>query len=443
MRSKKLNYIIEISTLIFFSLAFVLLIKPWLLFLTDNNISYGQYIWVFSLIIVTVYLYEKISKLTNKFKKVFFILLYIVINMYIIYLLNWTFLIFYPLFFILLTMSLRYWSYKNNKLKLFTDVFLGFFFMSINLYIKNILAFDIDILTVIIFFISSFSLIIIFNSHYNNRMDFSSTYNVLIPVVIIFLFIIIFISLMLGFGLEGGLLDLLSNLIGDAYDFVTTLFLYILYPLFWLAIKLISFIMSFFPEGERLSGQESGGETQNIPERISVEGNIPNVLIYVIQIILVIGIVYFIVRKIKQDKSDSDKPYEEERQSIFSKNQITDDLKELWSSIKNIFTNKKSKKTYDNGALGNIRENYYEFLLYYNKNVQYEGFQTPLEYFNKIINKVRNQINEANKENINKLTEIYNRARYGKKGKQKDAEESKNLLRKIKENSDDNNKQFK
>ncbi|MFP4017018.1 MAG: hypothetical protein ACLFUI_08280, partial [Halanaerobiales bacterium] len=61
MRSKKLNYLVEIITICLFALAVILLINPWLDYFLSNNVFDLQYTWIFLFMVLLNFIYNFVN----------------------------------------------------------------------------------------------------------------------------------------------------------------------------------------------------------------------------------------------------------------------------------------------------------------------------------------------------------------------------------------------
>ncbi len=437
MKLKKLNYTIEIISITIFALGLILLINPWLDYLLSDGVKNLQYAWIFIFIITLNFLYNYINRNEGVIRRIIPALFFIVLNFYFIRITNWPIIIFCPLLIFLFILVYRFWGYKDNRRKLFVDIVIGFIFMIIHIYLKDILGFEITVFSIIGFFIFCFSLVVLFNSHYSNNINYIFSYNLLFPVIITFLILVVLISLMIGFGLTDSLYDIISHGIIKIYDIFTTVLLYIMYPVFWLSMNIQKLLYDNLPEINMPQVKE--GPNPGMHQLIDSSGNrVPTYAVNTLQVLIVLFIVYYITKRLIRKKSEVKVTNADERESVFSKAEIIDDLKQIWGSFKNNFSRKKNRNYDRNSTLELIRESYYKFVVLYNNKVRYNAFYTPTDYQKEI--KVDGKINDKSLEQIKQLTNLYNQARYGYIHDQEKADKAVDLIKRLEESYNKGNK---
>jgi hypothetical protein len=428
MESKRLNFIIELISISFFTTAIILLLQPWMNYLQRAGVRGFQYPWIYEFMLGSTLLFSRLSADRSRVKHILITTVFLILNIIIIYLFKWPFTLFYPLFLILLVLVYRYGSYQEKKLKLYIDIVIGFVLLSVNLFLRDTLGLEIGIYSVILFFLLSFSLVLIYNIHYNNNLDYGSFYRLLFPVAVSFLLVVTIISLLISFGLTGGLSGIIKEGLSGLYHLLTKAIFYITFPLIWLVTFIMQLIINFLSRQQpRPPAQGNGGQPPDL-SRIFEGNHLPRSVEIILQILVAFFIIYYLSRHLLKRKSEEEQIDTDERESIFSKAELLDDFKRLLQSFRKPFAGRKQKRGYDHSSpLGIIREAYYKFLVYFNKEVEYQLSDTPDDYLEKIREKRREKISEKEMEDIGKLTSIYKRARYGELYSSVEAEEAGRL----------------
>ncbi|MFP4661240.1 MAG: hypothetical protein ACLFPF_03535 [Halanaerobiales bacterium] len=430
MRSKKLNYLVEIITISLFALAVVLLFNPWLDYFISNNASVLQYIWIFLFMVLLNFIYNFVNNSEGLLKRILPVLIFIIVNIFIIESLGWLPYLFYPLLIFLFITVYRFWGYRDRKRKLIVDVMLGFVIILINISLSGLLGFEISVFSIIAFFIISFLLLLIFNSHYSDEINFEFSYSLLYPVMTVFLISVVVIGLIIGYGFSDGLMNILAAGLNKLKEFLSLILAFLSYPI----VYLISLILNLIGEREtNLFG--NGAEQKSYPERILVENTgVPDYIVNIVKVLIVLFIIYYISRRLIRKKREVNNRDDDERESLFSREEVADDLRRIWDSLKNTFFRKKGR-SYDRGnPLDLIRESYYKFLLCYSSKIQYQLYYTPEEYHGKL--QRREELDEELKDKAGELTEIYNQARYGAKHDQEKAGKAVKLWRELQSDID-------
>lgn len=438
MKSIKLNYFNKVLILLFYTTLLTVLIQPWLKMSLGKDSTVFQYLWIYFYFICLIILFNYFIKFKNNLTRFLLIASYFLINVLLINYIDWPVDVFYPLVFCLFLVAFHYWSYLKEE-KLFFDIGAGLIILIINLAVQNSFANNIGIATVVFYLIINILLIMFYNIQVRNNLNSNLPYRILITIALVLVITAVIISFLFSFGFIDGLMSYILKLIGMVYNTITTIFLYLIYPLIWLLAKLFAFIKisltDTLPEDQP---QQRGLPMENQEPLGSIV--IPDYISKIIGFLILAFIIYYIIKRINDKPSESDNDYTEERESIFTKTDLKNDLHRLWLSLVNTFTRKRKKNIYNQeDPILIIREAYYKFLILYSHKLKYYNYLTPINYQEKI-KRYGKQIGSLSEyDNIKQLTSLYNQARYGLKGQSKEAEAATRLWHQIKDNNKKNN----
>jgi hypothetical protein len=157
------------------------------------------------------------------------------------------------------------------------------------------------------------------------------------------------------------------------------------------------------------------------------EFNYPHWLFYVV---LGLVLLYLVYRLYRSYGDEDDEGYTEERESIFTLEDLKHDLNSLWNKVKSPFLGHRGTDIYDGSTnILIIREIYYNFLHYCSGFGVKHRSETPNKYLNFLL--VKHSFEE--KEGYLKgLTDLYNKARYKKKVDEQDVDKAREAWDKLK-----------
>ena len=453
MKLKVWNLLNETAGITLFAFWTALLIQPWLNSLNRafaySSLDVYQILWVVLVIVLGIVTEKLIRIYERKYLKEIGIVCLILINVIIIFWLDWPLLLFVPLFLLITLFSFRYELYRSGS-SFLLDFSIGTLILLLNIISYYNTPLDLNIYTnVILFFIISIFLLFILNIKHMRIYEYSIRPRILITVVFIFIIAVLFLGLFLGLSLGSSFFEGIITSIQWGFRLIGYVILGIIYPF----LRLVAPVLEFFgdldlemqeeieaPEG---SDMQEGLEQIEPGEGLELEflEFIPYVL-WGLLILLMIWIIYRtisrIIEKIKQllnrEKADEKEGYIEERETIFSFEELQNNFKDFWRNI-NLFNRKrKPKKEYDDNPVEIIREIYYKFLFKFNAIVSFNLYFTPREYLNNLKNKV--QIYEYYQE----LTDLYNKARYGHEVDEEDVKKAGEIWEKIKKEENKSDK---
>ncbi|MFW5998405.1 MAG: hypothetical protein ACOCP5_01480 [Halanaerobiaceae bacterium] len=426
---------------ILFALWVSLLVQPWFVSL-NKYLNYAraeiyQITWIFFVIVSGIIFIKIILYTSKKYYKIMVLILLIGLNILILYLLNWPLLLFIPVSLILILISFRFQFYEEGP-SFLLDFILGTLILILNIVLYYNTGLHLNIYTnIILFFVLAILLSFIFNINQIQIYEYSVRPKIIMIIVSVFVVGVIIPGLFLGLYLESSFFVGILTAIKWGFRLFGYVILGIIYPV----LRLISPLLQYFadidlesPEKE-VEGPESSNNPEDLRESVKPGKNpisgitqyIPYVL-WGLLICVILWLIYKVIKKILQrrNKEKQVKGYTEERETIFTFEELKESLGDLWQDI-NIFKKRSSKKDYNrNDPAEIIREIYFNFLIKFNNTVSFKIFFTPNEYLKRLKNKFQDQ------KYYKELTKLYNKARYSKKIKEEDADRAKSIWEKIK-----------
>lgn len=396
-----------------FSAGVFFLFKPWFNYfykMQENNLNFLQQSYFLVVVIMSVFLAEKIAKISKESKRILLTALFFAANFIFIYYLNWNLGYFSLYALIALISGYRFEMYFGGT-NFNRDFSLVIVFLLLTLILNNRFNLGADFLNIIIIFVSGIALSVFFNfesSTHKNK------------------FKVIFASISLAGGilflaaiLVPGTTEFAANILPyflEIYDKLIDIFLIIIYPIIWLLgplIKFINYLASKTATNQaeiEPQGSMSNSDLDKIIEQTSGKEISAGTNFWWLYVILGILLIYLSFKLWKLSKDVNEKGFSENRESIFDKEILKNNFKDFVSTAKDKLKRKKENNIYDKSSLIiKTREIYYHYLNYYSQFKNYHPSETPNDYLYLLLH---NDYLINNKKDGKKITEIYNKARY-------------------------------
>ncbi|MFW6269735.1 MAG: hypothetical protein ACOC4G_06605 [Bacillota bacterium] len=434
MKLKKFNYFIDILATSLYLISSLLLIQPWLeaivrLFL-DKNISSIQYIYLFSFSFVLFLLLKYLTVDMKRLLAFLFISIYFFLNIILNYFLGWNLFVFFPVL-ILLSVLLYYFLVVVANEHFIKYIVSGTLVIIISLFFKEFiqgyhpetLIFEISLLNIIVFYFFSLFILLLFNIRYMKLEGYKIPYGTLLLSIAAIIIAVFLLSC---------LLSLASN--DSVFELFITAFNYLIYPLAWVIVSIGGYFANFVSNRGRLYEEQSrSGPSFQTREGKFSEIIIPSYVYFIFFLILLFILIYYCTKKFKTEIKEKENTYIEERESIFSLEDIKKDFKKALSSFKNRFIRENKLSQYDDkDPVEIIRGIYYKFLILFNQRFKYQKYETAVDYLYKIKN-VKDNSESLDINSIAELCNLYNKARYSGKVSPEEAELAQFLFDKIEE----------
>lgn len=403
----------EISAGFLYAGMLLSLFEPWLHNFVGESFEMGRIIWSVLVIIISIIIAKRME-IVAKIRRILYIIFFIAFNLIILFFLGWSFKFYSILFLLFFYLSLRFTLYGkviNQRDRSFNKDFTIFvFIMLLSVYYSVVGKLNVDYTNIILFFGSGISLSIYFNFE---LIDKTKKQNLMALVAGIFAITAFLFSLLVRYGQNLGdkLGVLLSLFYSKAVDIFMFFFKYILILITPL-VKLYQKIVIWFFMGDKPPPEREGKALFEYMKKIEEmrEGPIKefNPPFWIFYFLLGIFIFLISIKLIRLAVEKEEEGVSEERESIFSLDQLKEDIVQFFPDIKEQF---KSKHIYDKSTdMIIIREIYYKFLLKFKDIKLKKKGETP----NKYQTHLKKRIGEDGK-SIGDLTQAYNRARYRKK----------------------------
>ena len=438
MKYRKSDYLLKSLFLVILLVIFLFVALPWIIFGQGTMLSYLQMLWIvffqFSLVVFFTFL----KNISRKYLKFVITGIWLLLNLLIIYVSGWLPVIFIPLIILQLFLSLRFFQYQEERQILYKDLFVICILFIVNLFLEGVYGFSFTIFQVIIFLLMCFLLILIYNIIYMKKEGYSLSKRITIFAVFFMTTLTIIVSVVTGYLSKSS--SRLYSLLEIGYQFFLTMANYVLYPVALLIEKIIEIArkysdFSFLEEAIQVE-EHPPPESSEFTYTQEVLGfSFIRVFAIVVIVVLVTLLVYKIYIKLSELNDSGDKSgYKEEKESLYSPGKIKDDLLGFFNSLKNRIIKKNPFEDYDDSDPAQLVRKYYlKYLFFFNKSCSFKHHYTPRDYAGKLNSKYK--FSEYQKSIIYKLTELYNKARYGGNISVEEAEEALLYWDKIKKNS--------
>ena len=434
MSWKKLDWILEYLLLILFISTMILIALPWLS-LMGEELSSVQYLWVY-LFPITILL---LINLPNR-SKIVFLCIWFFVNLGLIYYINWSLYIFLPLYFILLFFSIRFVNYSYDGFRHFPlyqrDIFLIVVLFAITLFSQDFLFYSYTGFQVLLFFMLCFFMVFINNLRLLIRREKSTEFRSYFISAFFFIFITTAVATIIGYFPAGrSTVSFVLGKIRFIIVMVGKIFLYLIGFVVKGIINILQVIFadSFFEEIEL--AEESVGSVGEV-EYINPDRFPGGIFSTIIQILLVVLAVYFIYRAVRgREKTETEvqQGMTEQRESVFETKKLKDSFFAFWKSFKEKVVGQKHPNYDRDDPVQIVRECYYKFLISAQSICEFKLTYTPEEYLKKIEKRFVSISESEEKElsYIKKLTELYNRARYGENISREEANAAREYQKKV------------
>ena len=443
MRSKLYNLVIELIPALFFSIAVFVLFKPWLSFLLESMGFVEAYdllpVWSISVLTFFIFLAKWLSKLQNS-KRYIFLASYVGLNSLVLLLIKWPLSVFLPFSLFLILFGLRFRLYYTIA-DVRRDIGWGILVFFFTLAISTKIPLSIGFLDIIVFFIAIASVGVFFNLKSLKEEGFSPQYRLSFLIIISSSAVIFFSAFLLGMPLESGMIQAFLNVLRQIYlFFVNNIVMSIIYALIWILRPLFNLIenINISPPERVREEQNPIGSMEDLTEGISGSeaggGPIVQYILWGLLFLILASVLVLLIRRLSGDREggSSEEGVTEESESIFSISELANRAKRGFSSFNKVFSkylNNPRNRYKGEDPITRIRWIYFCCAQKLSKFVSFKVSNTPKGYLKRIYQRFEKK--EAGPE-LAELTEIYNKARYGERVLEEDAERAQKLWQKIK-----------
>ncbi len=441
MKSKASNLLGKLVPGLFFSIGAYILVGPWFQSILEAS-GYPDVpdilpLWSIGVLGFSIVLGFKLSELENK-RRFAFLLAYAAANLLIIYPLGWPLIVYLPFTLVLLYLGLRFRLY-HTTLNVRKDIALGVLVLFLNLAFSTQLTFEVGIADVVLFFISAIGVGAFFNLESLKDEGFSPQYRLSFLLLLASAGAIFLVAFMIGVPLEGGLFNALIDLAGRIYGYFADFLALLLYPVVWILRPLFALLEGLeFTRPEQTREREGvTGSLEDINEGLEggegLEGPIgPYILLGLACLVLVVLLIWLTFRLSGSSEEEEEEGVVEESESLLSISELASGARDRWLSLRDVFSRGASsqKERYrGDDPLTRIRRTYFRFARRLEELTSFGTTNTPRDY----LLKLRSEFGRRIEPQFRELTEIYNRARYGGKAAEEDADRVEKLWNQIME----------
>lgn len=446
MKSKLFNLLNESALVFLFSVAVYTLFLPWLhplsrVFGSSQALPFLP-AWVLTVVALSAFLSRPLGALDRR-PRFFLLAFYLGINLLLLYVLGWSLFIYLPAALMLTLFGLRFRLYFT-VVDVKRDIALGVLILFFNLAISTATSYTFSFAEIILFLLAAIGLGVFFNLRSLESRGFDPQYRFAFLLLTVSAVVIFSLAFFIGLPLEGGLLQAFIDGMRRVYLFFANIFSWILYGLVWILRPLFNFIENLeLTSPERQSEQEGRSFTdsfedinENVPQSEGVETPIAPYIFWGLLCLVLIVILILLVRKLahKWGKKGDGEGVVQESESVFSFSKLGSRARDRWSSLREALFRGNLTWLQDRygGAdpLTRIRLMYFRFSWNLKDFLPFRISDTPRDYLDRLRDKEELAGIEAE---INELTELYNRARYGKWADDEDARRAKALWEQIRD----------
>lgn len=441
MKSKASNLLGKLVPGLFFSIGVYILVRPWFESIMDASGYPGVPdilpLWLLGVLGFSIFLGFRLSGLESK-RRFAFLFTFIAINLLIIFLLGWPLVIYLPFTLVLMYLGVRFRLY-HTILNVRKDIPIGVLVLFLNLGLSTQLTFQVGIAEVVLFFISVIGVGAFFNLESLKEEGFSPQYRLSFLILLASAGAIFLVAFLIGIPLEGGLFKALVDLAGRAYGYFADFLSLLLYPLVWILRPLFGLIEGLqFKRPERPRQKKgftkSPGEVAKGLQGTEGSGGTfgPYILLGLACLVLVVLLIWLTYRLSESSEEKEEEGVVEESESLLSISELASGARDRWLSFRGVFSRGASsqKERYrGDDPLTRIRRTYFRFAKRLEELTSFETTNTPRDY----LLKLRSEFGRKIEPQFRELTEIYNRARYGGKAADEDANRVEKLWNQIME----------
>lgn len=441
MKLKKLDLVENLVGRIFFATFYVLMTFPWAyLFLKAVECRFSDnLIWYFlAAILVGTFITDLSRKVKGRYSLIVVFISFLISGFVLagltdvarlpsaIVVFNGYMLTILPMFGYLLLGYIRFSRLSHNNAHFMHDLSIGSGIMLVNIFLKDTL-YPVSNTQILLFFIIGVSFAI-YQKYLNvqgDKRDSSSWITIVLAVI----GFITLISVLFTYGLSLKTLTIILLPLTLFIKLITTIISKVMYGVLFILSPLIHWFYEFLQKIRRVEEQEPQetemGEVKEMIKEVDDWGLVGDLLGFFFRAVIVIAVIWFLYYLIKRFKPDEEKEfqsYQEIRESIFDPDDLKNDLKNFFNSIKDRFSGKNGKKSIYDGStnLLKVREVYYNLVKEINHLVPFKTNYTPREFLAKLTNNYPEQ-----KESLDNITGIYEKARYKLKATNQEVEEIK------------------
>lgn len=329
--------------------------------------------------------------------------------------------LFGPLLLILILLAVRF-SFYPQRVQFKHDWAWATLFLIGTTLLQPKLGLHVGLGHVLLFFGSGVVMLILWNTHKAAAQGLETSFGSLSRMACVFLMVTVVLSGLLAAILSPEVLKTMVGWLKTLYLGVVEVFVSVIVtPLAWLLSPLFRWAENAesqpveiqVPEIERIPFEPLTG--QDLPaETVTTLASMGWVIFTAVLVICVLLVFRTVLRKRK-----SQVPFKsvEVRESVFSKEELLTDLKNVIRGVTKPFRVQRRVRLYtgDDPVL-KVRSIYARFVLGMKKTIPYEAGCTPLEYQDTVTQEVQ----ELNCQALDDLTALYNQARYGETANQDD-----------------------
>lgn len=431
MKSGKLDYLLEYILLVSLITVSLLIYLPWA-GPAGGSFALYRLLWmyIFPVFTLTIINYSKIIE--RKIYGYIFLFCWLIINLLFINLSGWSKYFFLPLYFLLLFIPLRLKKYSYSDYEAFQlylkDILMLVILYTVLLILQGFLPYSYSLLQVLAFYLLCFWMIFIHHQRCESYA-FRAARKVHTVSAAGYLFLVVIVAGVIGLFPAGR--SSIAYVLGKVGTVLKIIFEYFLYLVALVVAGVLNLLQGFqrnteidFPEGE---------ESVKIAEEMEyinpdmLPGGALSAIFQLLLVVLAFYLFYRVISGWGEENTGDEKGMVEERESLFEPGRLRNDFFRFLRSLKERTFGRKGPVYDQNDPVQIVRECYYRFLLSAHQVCEFHKFYTPREFFQEIKDKfnVDMEAESEGREVIDRLTELYNRARYRGKISRAEIEEAR------------------
>ncbi len=333
-----------------------------------------------------------------------------------------------PVILILVVLSLRFWLYYTVA-EFPTDFALMALAMLFFLILQGRTAIAVGLWELIAFFGAGFALVLLFHVREMERQGFRAPYRMILVVMGLYLLLVLIVGAVGGIPLGVEATQVFLSILRAVYNAAAYVFLLLLYPIVRLLGPFMEWISDQFADEPRMEEEERAPQDMELDEFMEAAPDngeawtLPDGALWALGTAALIILLIWAFRRLQIPKLDEEEGVEEERSSVFSSDSLRRDVSALlkgWAKPLQDWAAKRSAAGGD--PVLRIRAAYGEFLRAIGRIEPRRKDFTPSAFREYLHDKY--VIPPA----LQRLTELYNRARYGERAGEEEAAEAEQAV---------------
>ncbi len=438
MKSKPLHSASKLGTALLFSVAVFILLEPWFSLALRAAVhpdgSGLTAVWAIAVIWAVAWAGKWLARV-GKGYRLSFIGAFAGLNAGVTYLFGWPLSVCVPFTLVFVLFGLRYRLYFSTADPK-NDVVFGVFILLFNMILTSIAGYPVGITNVVLYFAAAVGVLTFFNLKYLEDRGFDPHYGLAVFLLVVVAVLVFGTAFVVGLPLEAGLIGAVVGGLRRIYLYLAEFIALLLYGLAWVLRPLFALLegIKISPPEEPPGREPLTSPLDDLTERAAEGGwaglEIAPYLFWGVLVLFLVVAAIALVRRISSGEGEgpSGEGVSQERESIFSLSVLGSGARKRWHDMRNGFSSYRlsrlSQRYRGRDPLTRVRWAYVRLVLNMGRVAPFGNSDTPLDY----LDRIRDRPESAEiRQEIDELTEIYNRAKYGEVADREDAKRAEDL----------------